>query len=234
MKEIEQNLANWGNSLFSSIPVVGLFARSEIAYKWKSLFRVWVLRELAFWREHDLMVQSYALHQQGCGLGARILLRSGFETLATLIYLNLLMQQVLDGELNFHQFGDKTAKLLLGARNNEEMPDAINILSVLGKCDKRYPGLMTIYSSLSESAHPNYEGLMGGYSTTIYDEYETTFSNRWMELHGDRHPNEMLLCIGTFHYEYDKVWPELLKHLEKWVEANDEMLEATKNDLLQG
>lgn len=232
MKEVEENLANWGRSLFPSVPVAGLLARNEVAYKWKSLFRVWMLRELAFWREHDLMVQSYALHQQGHGLGARILLRSGFETLATFTYLNLLMGQVLDGELNFHLFGEKTAKLLLGARNNADMPDAINILTVLGKCDKRYPGLMKIYESLSESAHPNYEGLMGGYSTTNQNEYETTLSNRWMELHGDRHPEALLLCMGTFHHEYDKVWPDLMEHLENWVEANDAMLEATKDDPL--
>lgn len=232
MDEVEQNLANWGGSLIPSIPVGGLLSRNAVAYKWKSLYRVWMLRELAFWREHDLMVQSYTLHQLGHGLGARILLRSGFETLATLIYVNLLMQQVLDGKLSFHVFGEKTSLLLLGSRNNDEMPDAINILTILGKCDKRYPGLMKKYENLSESAHPNYEGLMGGYSTTNYDEYETTFSNRWMELHGERHPEAMMLCMETFHHEYDAVWPGLMEQLEKWVEANDAELEATKADPL--
>ncbi|MDM7957359.1 hypothetical protein [Blastomonas sp.] len=232
MNEVEQNMANWGASLFQSIPVGGLIARNAVAYKWKSLYRVWMLRELALWREYDLMVQSYALHQQGHVLGARILLRSGFETLATLTYLNLLMKQVLDGQLNFHLFGEKTALLLLGSRNNEVMPSAVNILTVLGKCDKRYPGLMKLYEDLSESAHPNYEGMMGGYATTNYDEYETTFSNRWMELHGDRHLDAMMLCMGTFHHEYDDVWPELLEKVEKWVEARDAELEATKDDPL--
>jgi hypothetical protein len=232
MNEVEQKLANWGGSLFPSIPVGGLLARNAVVYKWKSLLRVWMLRELSFWREHDLMVQSYALHQQGHGLGARILLRSGFETLATLTYLNLLMQQVFDGQLNFHLFAEKTTLLLLGSRNNEEMPCAINILTVLKKSDKQYPGLSDLYASLSESAHPNYEGLMGGYSTTNHDEYETTFSNRWMELHGDRHLHSMMLCIATFQHEYDEVWPSYIEHLENWVEANDAMLESTKNDPL--
>ena len=232
MNEIEQNLTKWGSLLFQSIPVGGLLERNAVVYKWKSLYRVWMLRELALWREHDLMIQSYALFQQGHGLGARILLRSGIETLATLIYLNLLMQQVLDGKLNFHLFAEKTALLLLGSRNNEAMPDAINILTVLGKCDKRYPGLMKMYEGLSESAHPNYEGLMGGYSTTNHNEYETTFSNRWMELYGGRHLDAMMLCMGTFHHEYDPIWPELIEQLEKWVEANDAELEATKDDPL--
>ncbi len=149
-----------------------------------------------------------------------------------LIYVNLLMQQVIDGKLNFHVFAEKTAVLLLGSRNNESMPDSINILTVLGKCDKRYPGLMKLYGDLSESAHPNYEGLMSGYSTTNYDEYETNFSNRWMELHGGHHLGRIKLCMEVFHHEYDEVWPDLIGKLEKWIEANDAELEATKDDPL--
>lgn len=230
MDEVQQNLTNWGNSLFDKIPVAGLLARNAVAYKWKATFRVWMLHELTFWRQHDLMVQSYALHQQGHVLGARILLRSGFETTAILTYLNILMQQVLDGTLDFHLFGEKTSLLLLGARNDDEMPVAINILTVLEKCDKRYPGLMKLYANLSESAHPNYQGLMRGYSRTDYEEYETTFVNRWMELHGGRHLDGMALCMSTFHHEYDTIWPAIMDQLENWISANDAALEATKEN----
>jgi hypothetical protein len=233
MNEVEQNLANWKASLFAKIPVGGLLARSPIAHKWKAPFRSMMLREAAFWREQDLLAQSYALHQKGHGLGARILLRSGFETLATLVYLNLLMQRVVDGTLNFHLFGQKTSLLLLGSRNSEKMPRSINIITVLEKCDKRYPGLMEIYAGLSESAHPSYEGLCSGYSTINRSEYETVFSNRWMELHGARHIDALHLCMGTFQHEYDEVWSELFEQMEKWIEANDAELEATKDKLIR-
>lgn len=231
MNAVEQNLANWKQSLLQSIPVGGLLSRNPVAYKWKALFRVWMLREAVFWRLHDLMTQSYALHQQGHGLGARILLRSGFESLATLIYLNQLIQQVLDGKLNFHVFGEKTTTLLLGSRNNENGPRSLNVVTVLEKCDMRYAGLMKLYSDLSESAHPSYEGLCMGYSKIDHDEYETNFSNRWMELYGDRHLGSMELCMGTFYHEYNDVWPALMEKMEGWIEANDALLEATKNAL---
>jgi hypothetical protein len=230
MTAVEQNLANWKTSLLSSIPVAGLLSRNPVAYKWKAPFRVWVLREAVFWRLSDLMGQSYALHREGHGLGARILLRSGFETLASLIYLNQLMRQVLDGKLSFHAFAEKTSVLLLGARNNEEMPRSLNIVTILQKCDKRYPGLMKLYAGLSESAHPSYEGLCMGYSKVDRDEYQTRFSNRWMELYGDQHLGAMELCMETFHYEYDEVWPPLMVELEEWTEMNDAELEATKGD----
>lgn len=216
----------------SSIPVGGLVSRNPTVYKWKAPFRVWMLREAVFWRLHDLMTQSYALHQQQHGLGARILLRSGFESLATLIYLNQLMQQVLDCELSFHVFGERTSVLLLGSRDGSTPYQSINIVTILQKCDKRYPGIEKIYASLSESAHPNYSGMVGGYSKTDYDNYETHFSNRWMELYGDRHLEAMELCMSTFQHEYDEVSSTLLDQLEVWIEVNDAELEATKNDPL--
>src|SRR4051794_28486315 len=172
MTAVEQNLLNWKRSLSPSLPVGGLFSRNPVAYKWKAPFRVWMLREAVFWRLHDLMTQSYALHLQGHELGARILLRSGFETLATLIFLNQLIQQVLDGKLNFHAFNEKTSVLLLASRNKEDWPRSLNIVTVLEKCDKGYPGLMTLYADLSESAHPSYEGLCMGYSKIDHTEYE--------------------------------------------------------------
>ncbi|MBA9031083.1 hypothetical protein [Rhizobium leguminosarum] len=191
-----------------------------------------MLREAVFWRLHDLMTQSYALHQHRQGLGASILLRSGFESLATPIYLNQIMQQVLDGKLSFHAFGKKTSVLLLGSRDGSTEHQSINIMTILQKCDKPYPGIEKLYAIMSESAHPNYEGMVAGYSKIYHDDYETHFSNRWMELYGDRHLGSMELCMSTFHHEYNDVWPTLMEKLESWIEANDAELESTKNDPL--
>ena len=170
MNIIEQNLANWKGALLPSIPIGGLLSRNPVAYKWKAPFRIWMLREAVFWRLHDLMTQSYALHQQGHGLGARILLRSGFETLAILIHLNQLMRQVLDDQLNFHSFGRRTSVLLLGSRDGSTNHQSLNIVTILQKCDKRYAGIEKLYAILSESAHPNCEGIVAGYSKIDHDE----------------------------------------------------------------
>lgn len=229
MDTIEQNLEMWRASLMESIPIGGLLTRNPTAYKWKAPFRCWLLREAAFWRVTDLLTQSNALHQQSHSLGARILLRSGFETLATLIYLNQLIRQVLDGKLDFHLFDRKTSVLLLGSRDGSTNYQSLNIVTILGKCDKRYPGLEKLYGILSESAHPNFEGMVTGYSQIDYDEYETRFSNRWMQLYGASHLNSMEMCMMTFHHEYEDVWADLISKLESWIVDNDAELEATKN-----
>lgn len=160
MDTIEQNLANWRESHIESISIGSLQSRNSIAYKWKAPFRCWLLREAAFWRVTDLLTQSYALHQQGHGLGARILLRSGFETLATLIYLNHNMRAVLEGAMDFHQFSHQTIRQVAGSKNKLGRHIAVNVLTMLDKGNKSYPGLRGIYDSLSESAHPNFEGMV--------------------------------------------------------------------------
>lgn len=229
MDTIAQNLSSWRASLMTSIPIAGLLSRNPVVYKWKAPFRCWLLREAAFWRVTDLLTQSYALHQQGHGLGARILLRSGIETLAYLIYLNQLIQQVVDSKLDFHEFGQKTSILLLGSRDRSTNHQSLNIITILQKCDKRYPGLEKLYGILSESAHPNYDGLVAGYSKVDHDEYETCFSNRWMEINGASHLDSIELYMMIFHHEYNDVWANLMDKLENWIAENDDSLEATKN-----
>lgn len=69
---------------------------------------------------------------------------------------------------------------------------------------------------------------MHGYSTVDRDEDQTNFSNRWMDINGDRHPDSMEMCMAIFFQEYDHVWPELMDKLESWIVENDAKLEATK------
>lgn len=231
MDRVEEKLEAWKGSLLQSLPVGGLNARNPLAYKWKATLRAWTLREVVFWRLHDLLTQSFELYQHEKLLGARILLRSGFETLATLIVLNQLMRSVIDGSLDFHQFSAKTSVLLLGSRDGSTPHASINIATILDKCDKRYPGIAKLYGVLSESAHPNYEGMVEGYSKVDHDERETRFSNRWAQMYGAYHIGSMELCMVTFEHEYDDVWPDLMSKLEVWLEANDGMLEATRHNL---
>ncbi len=234
MNVVEQNLTNWKATLVPSIPRDGLLLRNAVAYKWLAPFRCWILREAVSWRLHDLLTQSFLLYRLGHLLGARILLRAGFESLATLIYLNQLTRQVLSRDLGFHKFGELTSKLLLGSRNDAAEFKSINIVTVLEKCDKLYPGLMKLYADLSESAHPSFEGLCWGYSTIDHSENETLFSNRWNEIYGKRHLGSMELCMNLFHHEYNDEWVDLVEKLEKWIEENDADLEATRNEPPKG
>lgn len=229
MEAFELNLANWESSLVKSLPEAGLFSRSEIAYTWKVMSRCWILRETLLWRFIDLIRQSYELHNQEHALGARILSRSALEALAILIYLNQQFPKVLSNVLDFHEFSDKTNKLLLGSKNRSTNYDSINIITVLGRCETKYEGIQKIYSSLSESAHPNSEGLLTGYSSIDHIEQETNFSNRWSELHGSQHIGLLEILMDIFEDEYNNIWTKGIDDLERWVVENNSLLEATKD-----
>jgi hypothetical protein len=172
--------------------------------------------------------QSLFLHDHDHLLGARILLRSAFETVAILIYLNQITRKVLSGTLDFNDFSEKTSTLLLGSRDNSTNHKSLSIVTILSKCNSRYPGIEDLYAMLSESAHPNYEGTCIGYSNLDQDNHVTTFSNKWKSMYAGRHIDSIELCVITFYNEYNQEWPDAFEKLEAWIEANDERLEKTK------
>lgn len=228
MRKINETLTAWESSLSKSVDIGALFSRNPVAHKWKAPFRSLSLRETVSWRAHDLLVQSLLLYDSGHLLGSRILLRSAFETVAVLIYLNQLTRKVLAGDLSFHEFSEKTSKLLHGSRDESTKYRAINIITVIESCDKRYPGIKALYGELSESAHPNYEGASIGYSEVDKENFVTSFSNRWVSMYEDNHIDSMDLCISTFYHEYNEEWLGAFENLESWISENDGKLEEKK------
>lgn len=228
MIDIDQVLEGLTQSLVQSIDVGSALTRNPIAYKWKAPYRCFVLRECVHWRTTDLLKQAHSLSKNGHILGARILLRSAIETVAVLVYLSQQMDHVVQGKSEFHDFSDKTAVLISGSRNKSTPHVAINILTVLQKCDDSYPGILAAYETLSESAHPNFEGLCFGYTRVDFEEHANKFSNNWASMSGDRHPLLMELLCGILVHEYNTVWPARLEELESWIVSSDDLLEATK------
>lgn len=228
MEDIEKALADWKADLCPEIEVGGLLTRNTLVHKWKAPWRSLLLRESVAWRLQDLLAQSYFLHKSSNSLGARILLRSGFETVAILIHLNQVMRYVVSGQINFHDFSDQSTRLLLGSRDKTTPHESINILTILQKADKRYPGLVNWYGALSESAHPNYEGMLFGYSKEGDQSHVTIFCNRWTSLYGSSHLDAIRACIDVFYAEYNVESPSAFECLEHWIEQNNSILEATK------
>src|SRR5947209_7416122 len=84
MNAVEKNLANWKESLLSSIPVGDLLSRNPVAYKWKAPFRVWMLREAVFLRHQIVQPPKHGLtqhpHSKGGLTPLRISFRHPFES----------------------------------------------------------------------------------------------------------------------------------------------------------
>jgi len=228
MEEIREILERWSQSLCKDVSVGGLTSRCPIAHKWKAPYRSIVIREALFWRMNDLGHQVLLLMEHKHILGARILLRSAIETLALLIYLNQKTKAVLSGELSFFEFDEITKQLLMGSKNGATSMVAVNVLTVLKQAEKIHPGIVAMHEHLSESAHPNYDGVLYGYSSTDPDKYETRFVNNWEQFFGEEQVPGTAYVLTAFEHEYNVVWHQQLTQLEDWLRANDAQLEVER------
>lgn len=214
-------LQRWGESLPPRVSVGSALAKSATAYKWKAPYRSLILRETLFWRTFDVLQQAQLLHEHRHTLGSRLLLRSSLETVAVLAHLNQTTRQLLDGVLTFEAFDHKTRLLLLGSRDQNTKYESINVLTVLKHLDKAYPGVLGVYNTLSESAHPNFEGVCFGYSEVDHERHETSFSVKLYDIWADRHDSLFLLVGSVFEHEYSEVWAPQQELLEAWLVKHD-------------
>lgn len=88
-----------------------------------------------------------------------------------------------------------------------------------------------MHERLSESAHPNFDGVLYTYSASDPEKYETNFSNRWAQLFSEEQEPATLIVLTIFEIEYNDVWPELMNQLESWLRENDHSLEKQKNGI---
>ena len=214
-------------NLPESLSHAALFARAEVAHKWKAPFRSAILKDCLHWRLYDLAQQATQLNEAKQFLGAQILTRCALETIGMLVYLNDQIQEVISGKLDFHKFDSITRQLLLGKRLEEAKYKSINILTVLKKMDRHYPGVWRIYEMLSEGAHPNFDSTCHGYSKIDHETLTTHYSVMWNERMPTKPAGMIAASVIIFKKEYER-WICLFEELEKWIVRNDAQLEATK------
>ena len=218
MELVTKILDAWEPTHRKSVDLGELFSRDPIAHKWKCTYRVTVLRELVFWRTNDTLRQMVILTSNGHILGARILLRSALETIAMLVYLNIKMQALMERKITLDEFREITSQLMLGSKNESTQFSSINIVTIITKhCERRYEGIAEIYADLSESAHPNYDGVCSGYSYIDETAYVTHFENRWMEKYGDSIEEQALPILRIFENEYNDVFVDTFENLERYM-----------------
>jgi hypothetical protein len=210
-------LQRWKSWLPNRVSVGGALAKNPTAYKWKAPYRSLVLREALFWRTYDLLSQAQLLHENHHTLGSRLLLRSALEAVATLAYLNQGTRALLDGEISFADFDEKTRLLLLGSRDQTTKYQSINVLTILKHVDRSYPGVLGIYNTLSESAHPNFEGVCFGYADVDYERDETSFAIKLYEMWVDRHDALFSIVVLVFEHEYNDIWAPQQERLQTWL-----------------
>lgn len=227
MDLIEEAIVGYEKSLLKELDIIALRQKNLIAHQWKVTYQSLCLRETVAWRFVDIIGQSWFLHKNEKALGSRILLRSAIETLAMLIRLNQLTEQLITKKIPFISFCESVLNLLLGCRDETTGQQAKNIMSIFHHCEKKYEGIKKTYEWLSESAHPNFEGMRVAYSKTNDETMVTTFSKNTSDLYSKMQADGCLMAMSIFEAEYT-LWEKLFENMEDWLVENDAELQKSK------
>jgi hypothetical protein len=133
----------------------------------KTVFYMLVARESLLHRVSTLADDAFPLIDSGRYMSAVILTRSMLESAAVLGSL-LRSLGTFERTSDVPALYSRVIKVVVGSRNGEEDdPDSVHVLDAIRDADSRLPvpGLMHLYESLSEFAHPNWSGLLGTFGT---------------------------------------------------------------------
>lgn len=201
-----------GASLPPSVDVAALGVTS------KAPFQLLCAREALIWRTEELARNACDALERNDFAAATILTRAIVENTAVAWKL----MEVLDARQSYSakELNDILMRLLAGWKKEPgDMPEAINVLTLLKKVDKAIPGFLDHYEMLSEIAHPNWSGVFGLYSKTDRENFTTYFGRGLGDTVGTQGmvANALLGALGLFEHAYNRVsdtMPNFLSELE--------------------
>lgn len=140
----------------------------------KAPFKALQIREALLYRVTDLADASCGLVDAMNLVSAACITRAFQETLAALFYINRKVKKAISDK-DITTLDDTLMKSLLGAKNNPDICDPINVLTMIDKVEKEIPGFRNVYDNLSELSHPNWAGTLGIYSKINQEELWVDF-----------------------------------------------------------
>ncbi len=128
-------------------------------------FKAVSIKELLYYRLTELCDVAVSLFQKGKFTSAIIITRSALETLAIVFYLYEKISQVVDST-KLGDIDETMMRILFGSKDRSLPVEAINVLTAIEHLDRRLGKdkiFKYYYDKLSETAHPNYFGMLGAY-----------------------------------------------------------------------
>jgi hypothetical protein len=132
------------------------------------------IREALLYRATDLADAACMLFEKENLVSAACVSRALQETVAVLFCVNRRVKETIKNK-DIDRLDDDLMIILMGTKNNPELPDPKNILSMIDRVDKEIPSFRALYDNLSEFAHPNWAGTLGIYSKINKEKVWTDF-----------------------------------------------------------
>ena len=157
---------------------------------YKPAFELEYFTEAVIRRFMELAEATFILLDANKYLGSIVTVRSIQETTAVIWYLNEKCLYAL-AHNDLTQYTETMTRLMLGWKDDEGFPNAINVLNLIDKVDKQLSGYRKHYDKLSEFVHPNWHGTMGLFAKTGGKELKVEFGGYI------RGKNELIELIET-------------------------------------
>jgi hypothetical protein len=158
--EIRDRIAVFRSKLPASVDGFAISQESKLPFK------AVLYREALLWRMTELGSTAYETLDKDLLAAGILLTRGCVETAAAVWYLRGKLEAVTDSGL-IGNVDEDLMSLLMGSRNNPDLPKAINVLTFVDRVDKDVKGFRQQYDGLSEFAHPNWSG-----TTLLYSKPE--------------------------------------------------------------
>ena len=117
-------------------------------------------------RASDLADCAYELYCKEKYVPSAIIARALMETAGIMFW----MHRRIDSSIQNQQIGDIDdffMRGIMGYKNSNEFPNALNAVSAVDKIEKHYKGFREVYDILCEFTHPNWSGTSGAYSKIL-------------------------------------------------------------------
>ncbi|SFI40016.1 hypothetical protein [Bradyrhizobium sp. Gha] len=183
----------------------------------KAPFQLLSVREALIWRTEELGRNACDVLERKDFTVAAMLIRGIAESAAMVWYLLEILEQRANytpGQLN-----DKLMRLFAGTKLWQDMPDPVNVLTLVERIDRKLPGFSAAYDVLSEYVHPNWRGVSGLYSKIDQPNFIVHFGRGLRdEEAASQLAHALVSGLMTFELGYNNIsdlMPEWIDGLEK-------------------
>lgn len=158
------------------------------------------LRAGLMYRAYELAFTSHNCATTKNIASSKLLTRALFETTSVLGYLYYKIIAFIKDK-DMESFHAVIMNMFLGSRYSTDSYTSINILTMIDKIDKKFPGYRDSYDLLSEYSHPNFLGTCGLYGE-LKGENPTEFNS--IPIDNEKHKKEIIdtICLSLDMLKY--------------------------------
>ncbi len=201
---------------------------AQVSFIAKTPYKALNIREALLYRVTDLADATYMLIESDNLVAAACTARAFQETVALLFCVNRKTKKAIAGN-DVACLDKDLMRILLGAKNNQDMPDPINILTMVDGVNKDIPGFRDVYDNLSELAHPNWAGTLGTY-TKVNKEMLWTDYGKNIRL-GDTNRQQIAFALNagldiviSAYNEFTEFMPDLINICEEAIRSKKHLI----------